>query len=71
MFERCLQEGIPIDVRQSILTTRLVEAFHEKGLTVNVWTVNRKLDLAIVRVKQVDYVTSNLFCAGTSASLRA
>ena len=62
VFERCLEEKINIDVRQTILTRRLVDSFHRKGLTVNVWTVNKKFDLAVVRVKQVDYVTSNLLC---------
>ena len=62
VFERCLEEKINIDVRQTILTRRLVDSFHRKDLTVNVWTVNKKFDLAVVCAKQVDYVTSNLLC---------
>lgn len=61
-FARCLREDIPVDVRQSILTKKLVREFHNEGLTVNVWTVNKKFDLTVVRIKGVDYVTSNFFC---------
>ena len=61
-FERCLAEGIPIDVRQIVLTKRLTTEFHKHGLKVNVWTVNKKSDRWIVRFKQANYVTSNLFC---------
>ena len=60
-FRRCLEDGIAIDVKQSILTKKLVKEFHEKGLKVNVWTLNKERDLAIVRAKQVDLVTTNLF----------
>ena len=43
-------------------TKKLVREFHNEGLTVNVWTVNKKFDLTVVRIKGVDYVTSNFFC---------
>ena len=61
-FERCLKEGISISVRQSILTTELVDSFHQAGLTVNTWTVNKTFDQNIVRIKGVDYVTTDRFC---------
>ena len=60
-FETCLEKGISISIRQSILTGAIVKRFHEKGLTVNTWTVNKKFDLRIVRIKEVDYVTTNYF----------
>ena len=61
VFERCLQAGIPIDVKASILTKKLVKTFHEAGLTVNVWTINETFDLNIVRIKGVDFVTTDIF----------
>jgi len=61
IFDRCLEDGISIDVRQSILNKSMVNAFHKAGLTVNTWTVNKKFDLNIVRIKGVDYVTTDVF----------
>ena len=60
-FEKCLTEGFSIDVRQPVLTKQLTSTFHSHGLEVNVWTVNKKFDRLVVRHKQADYVTSNLF----------
>ena len=62
IFEKCLEKGVSIDVRQSILTKKMVKQFHEAGLKVNTWTVNKKRDLFLVRFKGVDYVTTDLFC---------
>ena len=61
IFDRCLKDGISIDVRQSILTKKMVKTFHQAGLTVNTWTINKKFDRSIVRIKGVDYVTTDLF----------
>ena len=62
VFGLCLTEGIPIDVRQPVLSKHLANVFHSRGLKVNVWTVNKKSDLWRVRYQQTDFVTSNLFC---------
>ena len=62
LFERCLEEKISIDVRQSILTKKMVKDFHAAGLTVNTWTVNKEFDRNIVRIKGVDYITTDVFC---------
>ena len=59
-FERCLTEGIGVSVRQSILTSDLVRRFHDAGLTVNTWTVNKKFDRNIVRIKGADFVTTDV-----------
>ena len=61
-FDRCLTEGISIDVCQTILTKKLVKRFHKAGLTVNVWNVNKKFDRNIARIKGVDYITSDGLC---------
>lgn len=60
-FDVCLEKGISIDVKQNVLTSRLVKSFHEKGLSVNVWTVNKNSERTIVRIKKVDYVTTDVF----------
>ena len=61
IFDRCLKDGVSIDVRQSILTKALVDSFHKAGLTVNTWTINKQFDRNIVRIKGVDYITTDLF----------
>ena len=64
-FERCLRNGIHIDVRhdvyKSLLTEELVETFHDAGLKVNVWTVNEGTYLEIALNYGVDYITTDLF----------
>ncbi len=59
VFERCLLDGVSIDVREPLVTPSLVRAFHQKGLTVNTWTVNKKRDLFFLRILRVDYITTN------------
>ncbi|MBP5404787.1 MAG: hypothetical protein J6Y74_02440 [Clostridia bacterium] len=61
LFERCLEEKISIDVRQSILTKKMVKTFHKAGLTVNAWTVNKAFDRNTVRIKGVDYITTDFY----------
>ena len=61
VFNECLQEKISISIRQSILTKKIVKAVHKAGLTVNTWTVNKKFDRNFVRLKGVDYITSDVF----------
>ena len=58
-LEVAIQEGISLDVHYSILTKKLVRKAHDKGLKVNVWTVDSNVVLGEVRRKGVDYVTSN------------
>lgn len=60
-FKACLNNGISIDVKQTILTEELVTTFHDAGLTVNVWTVNDEEDLQTALQLGVDYITTDLF----------
>jgi len=62
VFDRCLEDKISISIRQSILTKKIVDTFHDAGLEVNTWTVNKKFDRNFVRLKGVDYITSDVFC---------
>ena len=61
IFDNCLEEGISVSVRQTILTEDLVMLFHDEGLEVNVWTVNENTYLNTARRMGVDYVTSDVF----------
>lgn len=61
-FDTCLQKKISIDVKQTILTEELVKQFHDAGLKVNVWTVDKDSELQVAIAAGVDYVTSNLLC---------
>lgn len=60
-FEECLEKGISIDVQYSVATKKLVQKFHDKGLEVNVWTVNDSMTRTKMRQRGVDYITSNVF----------
>lgn len=60
-FDRCLEDGISIDVKQTILTQELVDTFHSAGLLVNVWTVDERSDIESVTKMGVDYITTNVF----------
>jgi len=60
-FEDCLKEGFSIDVHYKVVTLGLVKKFHDKGLEVNVWTINDNRRKNRVRRLGVDYITSNLF----------
>ena len=58
---RCLDEGIALDARYTVLTEETVRAFHAAGLTVNAWTVNDEETLLSVTQMGVDYVTTDVF----------
>ncbi len=60
-FGDCLKEGFSIDVCYIVVRRSLVKKFHDKGLDVNVWTINNKLRQNRVRRLGVDYITSNVY----------
>ena len=59
-FKKCLEKRISIDIHYALATRNLVKKFHEKGLEVNVWTVDEKNVQNRVRRAGVDYITSNV-----------
>lgn len=61
-FKECLKENISIDIHYMLATKRLVKNFHDKGLEVNVWTVDDAKTQKKVRRCGVDYITSNILC---------
>ncbi len=60
-IDLCLNAGISIDIKYTILTEEIVNDFHEAGLTVNAWTVNDNTTLRKVKRLGVDYVTTDVF----------
>lgn len=50
-----------LDIEGEMLTKDIVDAFHKKNLTVNVWTVDKKEDLKKFEDMGVDYITTNVF----------
>ena len=60
-FDDCLQDGISIDVKYNVINKKLVKAFHNKGLKVNVWTIDSDWKRGKMRRLGVDFITSNKF----------
>ena len=61
VFDNCIEDGISVSVKYTILTEKLVEKFHNAGLTVNVWTVNDDWKRAKMRRLKVDFITSDCY----------
>ncbi|MBO4472315.1 MAG: hypothetical protein J5765_00760 [Clostridia bacterium] len=61
LVDRCIRDEISIDVKYTLLTEEMVQAFHDAGLTVNVWTVNDESILQTAYQMGVDYVTTDVF----------
>ena len=57
--EWCKQYNMDRDVVHSIVTKEAVDAMHEAGLKVNVWTVDRVEDFERVKALGVDFITTN------------
>lgn len=59
-YERCFDYGFSIDVEYTAVTEEMVNAFHERGLEVAVWTANELLTLSYAKSLGVDYIESDL-----------
>lgn len=60
-YERCFEYGFSIDVEYTVVTEEMVNAFHERGLEVAVWTANELLTLSYAKSLGVDYIESDMF----------
>lgn len=60
-WERCFEYGFSIDVDQYVITQEMVDAFHDHGLEVAVWTCNTRESIDRIRAMNVDYIESDLF----------
>lgn len=60
LITRLIHHGIGLDSRFTLLSEKYVDRMHDKGLTVNVWTINTKKDYRMVTEDLgVDMVTMN------------
>ena len=57
--EWCKEFKMDLDVVHTIITKEAVDAMHDAGLKVNVWTVDRVEDFERVKAMGVDYITTN------------
>ena len=57
--EWCKQYNMDLDVVHTIVTREAVDAMHDAGLKVNVWTVDRVEDFERVKAMGVDFITTN------------
>ena len=57
--EWCKQYDMDLDVVHSIVTQEAVDAMHQAGHKVNVWTVDKPEDFERVKAMGVDFITTN------------
>lgn len=50
-----------LDVKDKVLTEKMLKKFHKKKLKVNCWTVDDIDTLRQLEAMGVDYITSNVF----------
>ena len=58
--ERLAKHRLDLDIYYKCLTKERVEKLHEKGILVNVWTVDDPADAAALADMGVDQITSNI-----------
>ena len=60
LLEVLVREKMDLDVYWKSVTPDLVRTCHEKGIQVNVWTVDEAADAESLIAMGVDYITSNI-----------
>ena len=55
----CIEHKMDLDVVYTIVTKEAVDAMHNAGLKVNVWTVDKEEDFENLKDMGVDYITTN------------
>ena len=60
-YERCFDYGFSIDVDYNVVTDEMIRQFHERGLEVAVWTVNKPDVSERFKHMDVDYIESDVF----------
>ena len=58
--DRVISDRFDVDVRFDALTAESIQKFHDAGLKVNCWTVDKKEDAEQLVGMGVDYITSNI-----------
>lgn len=60
MFDNVKRDKLDVDVDYKALTAENVKAFHDAGIVVNCWTVNKKEDAERLAQYGVDFITTNI-----------
>ena len=60
IFEKVKNDKLDVDVNYNALTEENVKAFHDAGITVNCWTVNKAEDGERLASWGVDFITTNI-----------
>lgn len=60
-YERCFDYGFSLDVDQYVVTEKMINEFHERGLEVAIWTCNTKEELERCKALGVEYIESDFF----------
>lgn len=60
-YEKCFEYNISIDAYYGVMTEEMVKEFHDRGLSVGVWTANDPLSLSYCKSLGVDYIESDFF----------
>ena len=61
MVKWALRHKFGLDIEDVMLTKEIVDTFHKKNLTVNVWTVDKEEQLKKFEEMGVDFITTNTF----------
>ena len=60
LLDELIKNRLDLDIHFRVLKPELVEALHQNGLKVNVWTVDNPEDAQRMIEYGVDYITSNI-----------
>jgi len=60
IIQKVANDGFDVDVYFKSLTKDNIQAFHSKGIKVNCWTVDERVDAESLAEWGVDYITTNI-----------
>lgn len=60
-YSKCLEYGFDIDTDYKVLSKKMVDDFHSRGLKVGAWTANDIFTLNYCRAFGVDFIESDIF----------
>lgn len=59
IYNLCVENHFGLDINYTAITQEIVDRYHEKGLVVNVWTVDKVEDGNRLIKMGVDFITTN------------
>lgn len=60
IIERLVHDKIDVDIKYTALNEEIIKMLHEKGLTVNCWTVDNSDDAERLCSWGIDFITTNI-----------